>query len=156
MMVRLVCFSTDTPKCLTAQCCPLCPVLFLITPTPQTLQPRAQNPGKSLQSPGRCSMEGMLNMSQHHSYSNMPISKWSNWLEGLVGMRKQRDSLPNRVHGKTWSNLHSYDIWVLSGEFMEGKRRKGEWEVEKERERAREREQGGSAICNVYMCCGYA
>lgn len=93
---------------------PTVPTTVLITPTPQTLQPRAQNLGKSLQSPGRSTMEGMPNMSQHLSHSNLPTSGQSHWLEGLAGMGKRTDGLLNRVHGKTWSNLHSYEIGVCS------------------------------------------
>lgn len=74
--------------------------------SPQTLQPRAQSPGKSFQARNCCTVEGMLNMSQHHSHSNMPISRWCDWLDGWSGMRK-KFSLLNRVHRKTWSNLHS-------------------------------------------------
>lgn len=66
----------------------------------KTLSPRAQSPGKSLQAPNCCTTERMLNKSQHHSYSNMPISRWCDWPDGSSGMRKKFSSL-NRVRGKT-------------------------------------------------------
>lgn len=56
-------------------------------------------------------------MSQHHSYSNTPISRHYDWLQGSAGMRKQTNGLPNHVHGTTWSNLYSYEKAFSQMEF---------------------------------------
>lgn len=64
-------------------------------------------------------MEGMLNMSQHLSFSNLPRSRGSDWLEGSAGMGKRNNGLSNRVHGKMWSNLNSYKIGVDLNEVTE-------------------------------------
>lgn len=73
---------------------------FLITSAPQTLQPGAKSPGKSLQSPGFCNSEGMLNVSQHLSYLTLPMSRQSDLLEGSAGMGKRAESLSDYFHGK--------------------------------------------------------
>lgn len=68
-------------------------------------------------------MEGILNMSRCHSYSNMPISTWSDWLDGSSGMRKKTNGFPNCVQETSWSNLHSHKTRLALKELL--KERKG-------------------------------
>lgn len=124
----------------------------LITPTPQTLQPRAQIPGKSLQSPGCCTMEGMQNMSQHHSHLNLPMSSWCDWLEGLQVWGSGLTAF-QKVSMKR-SNLYSYEIGVALKELMEEKKEERESEKYRKRERETEsRRAQQSAVCTYF---GYA
>lgn len=62
-------------------CCSLCPTLLGILHLHHPC--RVQKPGKFRRDPGCCTMEGILNMSQHHSHSNMPFSR-------LIGLKRSR------------------------------------------------------------------
>lgn len=92
-----VSFGAETQNCAPAFMLPTEASAVLINPTTQTLQPRVQNPGNPQQGPSPGTIKRMLNTSQHLSYSNMPMSRQSDWLDGPAGMGKQADSVPNNV-----------------------------------------------------------
>lgn len=92
-------------------------------------------------------MEGMLNMSQHLSYSNLPMSKRSDWLECSAGMGKRSDCLSNHVLEKTWPNLHSHEIGVALETFMKGKQGR-----ESEKKGNKDRDGDRKAVCTLWVC----
>lgn len=64
-------------------------------------------------------------------------------------MGKRTDSLSNRVHGKTWPNLYSYEIGAGLKEFMEGKQGRESESRERKRERGVYTKQGHWKCVNV-------
>lgn len=84
----------------------------------------APNPGKSVQDPGCCT-EGILNMLQHHSYSNMPFISSSDWFEAQQVWGNTAAVSLHVVYGKTRPNRNSYAIWFALNKFIK--------EAEKER-----------------------
>lgn len=80
--------------------------------------------GKSVQDPGCCT-EGILNVSQHHSYSNMPFIRSSDWFEAQQVWGNTAAVSPHVVYGETRPNRNSYAIRFALNEFIK--------EAEKER-----------------------
>lgn len=87
----------------------------LITPHSTHLAAKStKHPGKYLQCLGRWTTEGMLNMSQHHSYSNLLKSSK---MEGSAGMGKRMSLQTVPVEWSIFTNRGCFQ------EVMEGKKR---------------------------------
>lgn len=84
----------------------------------------APNSGKSVQDPGCCT-EGILNMSQHRSYSNMPFIRSSDWFEAQQVWGNTAAVSLHVVYGKTRPNRNSYAIWFALNKFI--KEAEKEW-----------------------------
>lgn len=84
----------------------------------------APNPGKSVQDPGCCT-EGILNMSQHHSYSNMPFSRSSDWFEAQQVWGNTAAVSLHVVYGKTSRN--SYTIRFALNKFVKEAEKERRW-----------------------------
>lgn len=82
---------------------------FLLFPIWRSVRCPAPNSGKSVQDPGCCT-EGILNMSQHHSYSNMPFISSSDWFEAQQVWGNTAAVSPHVVYGETRPNRNSYAV----------------------------------------------